>query len=397
MTQDSNSYDIVIVGGGPVGLWEATQLKKRDPSLRVKVYERHTEYQRSHVLRLENFSMQIYGKNAWDKPEREFYKSVTGKSLRKIFLAATTGHTFIRTDDLENALKKYAGDLGVDVDYSKVDSPEAVMAKHPDTKTFIAADGAHSKMRAAILGEDAVKTWPLQHVVEIKYQAQGRAGQLKAWDVHRVNTKMNSLGFEYVGRTKDGVTPVTLRFFTDKVTYDAIPEAGFKNPLSIDDPRLPPKLAADIDTYMKARKSKAGETYKPGSGKLSTLTLLLYRAKTFAEERDGRSWFFVGDAALGVPYFRSLNAGMIMGSQLAGILTNDILSDKAKRNAFNAVRPLNAAWEFTAARGKDMVLNSYDGMRKAAGWISGNAPDNDNGNDTDGKPARRRNAPGPRK
>lgn len=62
--------DIVFVGAGPVGLWTAIQAKKRNPQAQIQVYERYTEYQRSHVLRLEHFSMLLYGKKArtlWKK------------------------------------------------------------------------------------------------------------------------------------------------------------------------------------------------------------------------------------------------------------------------------------------------------------------------------------------
>ena len=73
---------------------------------------------------------------------------------------------------------------------------------------------------------------------------------------------------------------------------------------------------------------------------MSKLTLSLYRANDFAVERGKTSWFMAGDAAMGVPYFRSLNAGLIIGSQLGFILTRDT-SNKAKVSAYNLIKPLD--------------------------------------------------------
>jgi 2-polyprenyl-6-methoxyphenol hydroxylase-like FAD-dependent oxidoreductase len=360
--------DIVIVGGGPVGLWTAIQLKKRRPGLDVQVYERYEEYQRSHVLRLQKSSLLFYSDSARDANEEAFYKDVTGKRLKTSFQKAA-GSVYVRTHDLEKALKNYAQRLGVKLTYDTVQSPAVLMAKHPECRYFVAADGAHSRMRAALQGENAVDEYPLQYVIELKYQAKGRAGKLGSLDeAYKTNKLLKHMAFEYVGREKDGVTPVTVRFFLDKKTYDALPQAGFKDPLSPDDARLPRELAKDIRTYMTVRKAHAGETYLEGSGKVSKLTLSMYAAKKFALQENGKNWFFVGDAAMGIPYFRALNSGLIVGSQLALILTRQ-LPDKAKIAAYSTMRPLNIGWEFTAARAKDTGLNAYDMFRRASAAV----------------------------
>lgn len=362
--------EIVIVGGGPVGLWTATQIKKRNPGAVITIYERYQEYKRSHVLKLENSSLLLYAKTKRDNAQRAFMKDVLGGTLKQAFTGALKkGSVFIRTNDLECALKNYAAELGIKVTYQKIESADELMQRHPNCSDFIAADGAHSTLRQEIMGDEAVKNYPLQYVVELKYEAEGAAGKLSTEETYKTNKLMSNMCFEYVGKEKQGKTPVSLRFFIDEETYNQMPEASFKQPLNLNSPGLPEKLRQDIETYLQARQHIAGETLRNNSDKLSKLTLSLYRAKHFAEEHQGRNWYLVGDAAMGVPYFRSLNAGMIMGSQLGGIVTKNRWSDKSKRAAYNALTPLDAAWEFTAASSKNLALKGYDAFRKISASV----------------------------
>ncbi|MEC7576158.1 MAG: hypothetical protein VX468_02435, partial [Pseudomonadota bacterium] len=171
--------EYVVTGGGPVGLWTAIQIKKRQPDADITVYERYQEYKRSHVLKLENLSMLLYAKQSGDAHEQRFFDAVVGSSLKKAFWGAAGGKSvFIRTNALESALKQYARALDIPICYERINSPETLITKHPNCTNFIAADGAHSALRQALMGDDAVKNFPLQYVVELKYEAQGAAKAL---------------------------------------------------------------------------------------------------------------------------------------------------------------------------------------------------------------------------
>lgn len=354
--------DIVIVGGGPVGQWVAINAKKRNPDLDIKIYERYQEYQRSHILRLRHLATLLYAKHDGSPRESRFYQDVMGRSLSEIFYRAA-GHIFIRTNDLEEALGSYARDLGIETVYERVETPDDVMKAHPECKIFIAADGAHSQMRQHLMGEDSTKEYPLQYVAEIKYQAQGATAKLDFLkDQYYANKRIPHMIFEYVGREKEGVTPVTLRAFMDRKTYEAVPKATFKEPLHLDG-GLPEDLEKSVRTYMGVRQVQAGEVAIPQSVKISKLTLSMYAAKRFAQMKDDRAWFLAGDAAMGVPYFRSLNAGFFVGSQLSAILTQNNFSEKTKVRAYNFVRPFDVAWEFATARSKDILLTAYNDFR----------------------------------
>ncbi len=70
--------------------------------------------------------------------------------------------------------------------------------------------------------------------------------------------------------------------------------------------------------------------------------------------------------AVGLPYFRSLNAGLIIGNQLARVLTSPMLDDQGMVRAYNACRRPDKMWEFTAAQMKDTAFNFYRSFVKAS-------------------------------
>lgn len=365
--------DIVIVGAGPVGLWTAIQIKKRDPKLSITIYEKYEEYQRSHVLRLDYWSMILYAKQTNDVFEKEFYEKVTGEAFSKI-MTQFTKSIYIRTNELESALKNYAYQLGISIQFDKINSPEEAMGLHPEATSFIAADGAKSQMRQMLLGDNSIEEIPLQHIVELKYQAHGKAKPLNVFNEHlKANKTIQNMAFEYIGKTKNDLTPITIRFFLDKDIYQQIPEATFKKPLTLENEDIPISLRNDVLTYLKIRENESGDIYQTESSKLSKLVLALYASKNFALETNGKAWFLAGDAAMGVPYFRALNSGLILSSRLGQIMTGktfNIQQDIQKQIFFyNVHRPMHIGTEFTIARGKNLGLQGYDLFRKISGQL----------------------------
>lgn len=359
-----NHNEIVIVGAGPVGLWTAIQIKQRSPEAQIHMYEKHHEYQRSHVLRLDYWSLILYAKQSKSAREKAFYEQITGEDFSAIGKKFTQS-IYIRTNELEAALKSFAMDLGVHIHYEFIQSPVQVELLHPQCDMFIAADGAKSVLRQALLGENGLEEIPLQHIVEIKYQSLGKGKKFVLQEQFKHNTELEHMVFEYVGKSQNNVCPVTLRFFLDKEVYEQIPVATFKNPLSLENSILPESLKQDIDFYLQAR-AKYGEAYVEQSSKISKLVLAMYASEKFAIEHNQKAWFLTGDAAMGVPYFRALNSGLILSSRLGQIISGKLLANSLKQKMFlyNTHRPMHIATEFSIARSKDLGLQSYDFIRK---------------------------------
>lgn len=363
----------VIIGAGPVGLWTAIQLKKRNPDNHITVYERYDTYQRSHVLRLDHWSMILYNKNKNNDAETQFINEVTGKS-RKNMQRQFTKSLYIKTNDFEQALKNYCKNLGITIVIQKINSIKEVEELHPDCSHFIASDGAHSILRTELLGQDNIDSKPLQYVVELKFHVPHKTTKSKNLkDLLSLNIENQFMNFEYVGKFKNNQTPLTSRFFLNKQLYEKLPEASFKQPLSFETLDSIPELSDfrdNLHKYIAYRKEHYGDQIDVQQVKISKLVLSVYSAKKFAvhNEQTNKCWFLTGDAAMGVPYFRALNSGMMLSSRLSQILNSSILNIgnnvKNHANLYNFHQNLHIQTEFSIAFGKNMLLNSFNEVRQ---------------------------------
>lgn len=302
--------DIIFVGAGPVGLFTAIQIKLQDPSLDVMMFEKYAEYQRKHVLIIDSDSY----KNA--HPDAHFQRIISGL------------HGAVRTSVIEEQLLSFAREIGIEIQYENITSADSILARFPKTPVIVGADGSHSMIRQQIFGDRLDTYEDLQYVVEIKYEVEGAARQLNLLNEYLpAITQTNHLVTEHVGKEKDGRTPVSTRIFVNKATFDTLKDLGvtFKNPLKLIDAKNAStnetkKLFDSIHAWLIAREDLTGEKRIIDSEKITIINLPVYRSESFAVEQHNKKWFLVGDAALGVPYFRALNAGLMSGTQLAKII-----------------------------------------------------------------------------
>lgn len=294
---------VVIVGAGPVGLYTAIQLKLYDPSIKIQILEKYAQYQRKHVVKVDKTSF------AGSHPDPKF----------QALLQSLKGT--VPTQKIEESLKEFASTLGIEIKNETVVSCEELAKKYPDADLFIGADGAHSIVRNEIF-EDKKSKQNLQYVAEVKYEVQGMSRPLSLWsEAYDPLLKSNHLVLEQVGKKQENdKTCVSLRVFLDKQAFQTIKNANFKNPYqwtTADKQKMDSQLVQTIDVWLKEREKILGEKIVDGSVKISGVKLNVYQSDEVVLEKHHKTWALVGDAAFGVPYFRSLNNGLVCANVLA--------------------------------------------------------------------------------
>jgi len=342
--------DFIFVGAGPVGLWTGIQLKIRQPDADILFIERHEVYKRNHTLRINKSS---YAGRVVD-PELE-------KLVKEL-----NGH--VRNSYLENRLLGLAKEIGIRINYKKVTGVSELISEFPDTQFIIGSDGSHSMVRKSIVGETLGFQRDLKYIVDIKYEVKGQAMRASYLNEYPTTKIMNHLATEYVGRSMDGVTPVTLRLFVDRDTFMSLSGSTFANPyiLGPDRNKIPKALDESIKIWMNMKAVIYGEKRVEGSEKVLPIRLQAYNSSSFVKSfpEENRSFALVGDAAFGVPFFRSLNNGLLFGSQLASALSRCMEKDRceASLEKYSKFLVNLAKKEIAVAETKSTFLSSF-------GWL----------------------------
>lgn len=357
---DLNNNNFVVVGAGPVGLWTAIQLNKRFPDSIITLYERYEVYKRKHILKIQHSSLFFGASLINDQNDNNFFLNVFDNKRKKI-KNTPFAKSFISTSSIEQNLKQWVLNLGCKIVYKHIHSLDELISLHNENTTFILANGAHSNLRTELLGEEDINKTDLQHILELKTSVNKTKKVLKKVNANgSIKGKLNSLSFEYIGKTQDNNTPLNLRMFVNEKLYNEVPEATFKNPITNLN-SLPQSIQSDIEEYAKLHNLTVEELFE--KGQITKLQLSVYHAKKFAAEYKNRHFFLVGDTAMGVPYFRALNCGLVLGSRLSKILKISKNSSKAI-TMYNNYQHVHRNAEEFLAKSKNNMLNNYNQLRK---------------------------------
>ncbi len=317
--------NVIFVGAGPIGLYTAIQAKLYNPSLNILMIERNVEYLRKHILNID---------------KKSFVGAHPDARLQKI-LAQFEGP--VPTIDIESRLKSLAQSLGISFEHEKVDNVNALTSRYPSAHTIIGADGANSIVRQEIFHDEKLKEKTLQYIVEVKYHAKNCARKLGFFEYAHALTKINHLAVENVGRESKHLTPVTLAFFTDKETHDAFRALGVTawKGMSLNklkkqkDPKIA-SIAPSVLAWMEYRKKHTQEILIKDSDKIAAVAFSTYQSKAVVKYQNGKKFVLIGDAAMSVPYFRSINAGLKGGNYAAKLIANR-LKNQNYQQEFEAI------------------------------------------------------------
>jgi hypothetical protein len=334
--------DVIFIGGGPVGLWTAIQLKLLQPSLKIQIFEKYEEYQRHHNLHVEHSSL------TGTHPDAKF----------QTLIASFPG--FIETSRIETALLNFAKELGIGFDIGFIEDCQALKAEFPSAKFIIGSDGRQSVIRKQIFGDDLDYSFNLKCIVEVKYKVSGKTKPLDWQSGFRTLARCDHLLVEQVGRERDGETSVALRIFIDQATFDAIEGATFKNPMpiNIEFAIKFPALYNTVTTWLEARKHYTNEQPLEPMHSITKVPLDIYQSKKVVmTDESGVYWLLVGDSAFGLPFFRALNDGLLSGTHLARYIYGQ-LSKECSIDEYEAYFGRLTLYEKWLAQIKSIVLDT---------------------------------------
>ncbi|KTC97648.1 FAD-dependent oxidoreductase [Legionella erythra] len=287
--------DILVVGAGPIGLLSAIEAKLHNPKANIVLFERNKEYTRHHTLLVDPTA---------------FKGSHPDERLQAIL---SDFHGPVPTSTIEAKLKQFADELGIKIEYEKIEDPQVLLDRYPSAHTLIGADGAHSTVRKKFFNDEKSVDKNLQYIVEVKYHVRGKTTPTPLTTYAPALSQTEHFVSEQIGRKKNGKTPVSLFFFVDKETYQ---EVYARKKLKLTDLVKPEtrnmtQLANSIRPWLALRRAQLKDQLVADSETIAGVELSTYCTATFAKTLPGnRRVILLGDAGSGVPFNRAFNAGV---------------------------------------------------------------------------------------
>jgi len=321
------SYTIAFIGAGPIGLYTAIQIKLLDPNKNIIMFEKYKIYQRNHTVRL----IQTSFKHAVNNTE---FKQILNNFGDKV-----------PTSTIENELLEFARKIGIDIEYKKIESIDEIIDTYQNLEIIIDASGSHSIFRKLFQNDNSdVVLNNLNYLADVKYEVIGPTRPLESWtEIPKVTLQTNHLVTETVSKISDhngcqmadnNTTQVSLHIFIDENQYNILKDfATFKNPIvDLNNRFIGTNLHNTIKTWLNARSELTNEQINPESFKLTVTNLPEYYATNVYTNIKGIDCYLVGDAAFGVPYFRSINNGFLSANVLSKVCTNSMLINSKLSN-----------------------------------------------------------------
>ena len=361
------SYDVIIVGAGPIGLATAVELKLLDPSIQIVIYEERKRYTRDNTLHLDKKALDTFHDDD-DGVMTELKAEIQRSGC-------------IQTLELQQRLQTIALGIGVTIiKPHKVHNYTQLINENPTAKVMIGADGAKSEMRRQLLAKEDLAD-PISRPTTKRYNAtvsfevpgdhtDKRIGKFKR---AAVMSAADAIGQESCKLQQNDCTKFTFNYLISREQFLALQEATFRDPIR---PFAQAKIGGLEGSAQSALSQRAGGT---GAGDLThieeaknrivpkelmnSITLYLNNKlagiKLSRDEKDavragltistnplqayvsntvvrrlesGQHLVLVGDAALGLVY----NAGLTAGLQCAAYLGQQLAA------GFRRLYPLKA-------------------------------------------------------
>lgn len=395
-------FDVVIVGGGPIGIAEACLLKCFNPKLNICVLEGRAQTTRDYGLRVGSDAIKELRRTAKKAQgiEREILKKMDA------LFSKWSRNSFVRINEIQAQLAGEAEKAHVTIfkgegyrltqekmhalftegSDSTCLSPELLALKEQlsHVKVIVGADGAHSTVRQCVMGSDKDNLTDVKkysYVLEVKHEVAAPTTLKNA----RLKTKMaasdaGEILFENVGKPNgtDGLRPVTDLLFVDKEVHRAFQEKNHRNEVTKGSPgkawslnELKAKARGNatvasflskIERMMDRTRKIWGhdESVQSKEPKITTFPLKVYRSKKLLATFKDKKVVLIGDASSGLVLQRGLNKGFVEAIRSAQAISKDLREQNESFTALANYQKMAASLykkETRAIRRKFTILN----------------------------------------
>lgn len=332
-----NEVDTVIVGAGPVGLLNAIGLLRKNPGSKLVLLEKYAEYSRHHVVWMRYGEIDQYIK-AIGEPVDPVLKSLYERVKKK---------GFIRTSEVEKILKAQALALGAEIQIKTVENIQLdIYDAFPNVNLIMGADGTHSVVSKQVFGPDNFIKFPFDYVLQFRYQINGDVSPIELPTLAKFMQSYGLTCDEFVGiKDEQGKTPVTLQLMVTKEQFDKLyPVATSKTPLlpfseeALNIDKMDPILQKRIKGYLGLRLkhfTPPGQIIDLATAGVSVNEAPATRAIDVYKNVNGKHVVLVGDAALGLSYWKGLNAGVESSAKLLPAISADPTTREEALIAYN--------------------------------------------------------------
>ena len=324
---------MLIVGGGPVGLFTGIVSKLNNPGLNIKILEKRAEYVRDHNLLLQTSSF----KEALRYPAfYDFFKKEVLNNPAKLPRKFS-----ISIQEIEKKLKEFSQRQGIEFEIvpKGIQSEEDLrpfLSENPENDFVVFADGAHSKGRDEIVGNLLCKkkskkitkrNTEFAKMVTLKLDWEDDIS-INKMTLLKLYELLKAAGNHFFVELKNN--KVSFMFFVKKNIYEKLGNVSFSNQIkcSQDDianmnndllNKLGDILYQDIKKVI-GFIVKKGDLRFPDNVKISKNVIGAYIApKITGKLGCGATFAIVGDAACGLPYRKSANVGLKCAGALGSL------------------------------------------------------------------------------
>lgn len=312
--------DVLVIGAGPIGLVNAWGMKRLNTNLNIVVFEKYEEYQRSHTLVMQAVQLEAIMKATQSEQDPTLVALL--RQLKK--------DPHIRTNVLQQIFTKLAKESGIEIKTKHEVKEETIEQtlndEYPNVHLIIGADGTHSVVSDSLFSKDNQVKHEFDFVLQLRFEINGeeKAPGIRTQQFYQKMARKGLIANEYVGHFDEGKTPVTMQMMISKEDYLTLQKATSKKPLKPyasvkpsgyqqDEPELPPHLKSFLTAYLNykiADTTEEGQLIDKESVRISVNEAPATHAKKVVNQRAQTRVVLEGDSALGLSYFKGLNAGL---------------------------------------------------------------------------------------